>query len=127
MSDTLVYIIVILGVINLLMLVPMIFTFQSTESILSMSSYYRVWHIENLNILGKVLLTIIIIPFTILAELLMWCVLIGFIIIYYIFFRVCWLFAVDRDTVVWEWLGCEYVGKKHKFIMYVKEYFNVWK
>ena len=81
MSDTLVYIIVILGVINLLVLVPMIFTFQSTESILSMSSYYRVWHIENLNILGKVLLTIIIIPFTILAELLMWCVLIGFIII----------------------------------------------
>lgn len=127
MSNTLIYIIVILGIINLLVLVPMTFTFQSAESILSVSIYYRVWHIENLNILGKVLLTIIIIPFTILAELLIWCVLIGFTIIYYIFFRVCWLFAVDRDTVVWEWLGYEYRSIKHKFIMYVKDSFNLWK
>lgn len=126
MSNTLIYIIVILGVINLLVLVPMTFTFRSAESILSVSLYYRVWHIENLNILGKILLTIIIIPFTILAELLIWCVLIGFTIIYYIFFRVCWLFAVDRDTVVWEWLGYEYISIKHKFIMYVKDSFNLW-
>lgn len=127
MSNTLVYIIVILGVINLLMTVTMAFTLPSAESILSVSLYYRVWHIENLNILGKILLTIIIIPFTILAELLIWCVLIGFIIVYYIFFRLCWLFAVDRNEVVWEWLGYEYISIKHKFIMYVKDSFNLWK
>lgn len=126
MSNTLVCIIVILGVINLLVLVHMTFI-MSAESILSVSLYYKVWHIENLNILGKILLTIIIIPFTILAELLTWCVLIGYIIVYYIFFRVCWLFAVDRDTVVCEWLGYEYRNIKHKFIMYVKDSFNLWK
>lgn len=127
MSDTLIYIIVVLGVINFFPLVFTIHIPEHTDNILSVSLYYRVWHIENLNILGKILLTIIIIPFTILAELLIWFVIIGYIIIYYIFFRVCWLFAVDRDDVVWEWLGYEYRGKKHKFIMYVKEYLNIWK
>lgn len=124
MSNTLVYIIVILGVINFVMLIPIKFTCMCTESILSTSIYYRVWHIENLNILGKILLTIIIIPFTILAELLIWFVTIGYVITYYIFFRICWLFAVDRNDVVWEWLGYEYIGKKHKFILYVKEFFT---
>lgn len=127
MSDTLVYIIVTLGAINLF---PLVFSLQiprHNDSMLSASSYYRVWHIENLNILGKVLLTIIIIPFTILAELLIWFVIIGYILTYYIFFRVCWLFAVNRDDVVWEWLGYDYIGKKHKFMMYVKEYLDIWK
>lgn len=129
MSDILVDILVILGVINFFQLVFTIHIPKSTDndSMLYVSSYYRVWHIENLNILGKVLLTIIITPFTILAELLIWCVIIGYSITFYIGFRICWLFAVDRNAVVWEWLGYEYIGKKHKFMMYVKEYFDTWK
>lgn len=127
MSYILKYIIIILEVINFFPLVFALSIPKHTDDILSVSSYYRVWHIENLNILGKVLLTIIIIPFTILAELLIWFVIIGYILTYYIFFRVCWLFAVNRDDVVWEWLGYEYLGSKHKFIMYVKEYLNIWK
>ena len=127
MSDALVYIIVTLGAINLF---PLVFSLQiprHNDSMLSASSYYKVWHIENLNILGKVLLTIIITPFTILAELLIWCVIIGYSIAFYIGFRICWLFAVDRDDVVWEWLGYDYIGKKHKFILYVKEYLDIWR
>lgn len=126
MSDTLVYIIVILGVINLFILLFTILPYR-TDSMLFLSSYYRLWHIKNLNILGKVLLTIIITPFTILAELLIWCVIIGYSIAFYICFRICWLFAVDRNDVVCEWLGNKYIGKKHKFILYVKEYFNICK
>lgn len=124
MSDILVYIIVILGVINLLMIVPMTFTLSSVKSILSVSLYYRVWHIENLNILGKILLTVFMTPFTILSELLILLVIILFYAAHYISFRVCWLFAIDRDDTISEWLGDEYIGKKHKLLMYIKECFT---
>ena len=123
MSETLVYIIVLLIVINAFAL---IFTLLDPNVDFSFSTflYYKVWHIENLNITGKLLLTVFITPFTILSELLILLVIILFYAAHYISFRVCWLFAIDRDDTISEWLGDEYIGKKHKLLMYIKECFT---
>lgn len=112
MSSTLFYIIIALGVTNLISLVFMLVSPIETygEGFIDTLIYRRIFNrLKNTNKLGKTLLCIIITPFTIVAQLI---ILIFFILVaigYYAVFGLAYVFAIDKNKVKYEFLSSEFI------------------
>ena len=112
MSSTLFYIIIALGVTNLISLVFMLVSPIETygEGFIDTLIYRRIFNrLKNTNKLGKTLLCIIITPFTIVAQLI---ILVFFILVaigYYAVFGLAYVFAIDKNKVKYEFLSSEFI------------------
>lgn len=112
MSSTLFYVIIALGVINLISLVFMLVSPIDTteEGFIDTLIYRRIFNrLKNTNALGKTLLCIIITPFTIVAQLI---ILVFFILVaigYYAVFGLAYVFAIDKNKVKYEFLSSEFI------------------
>lgn len=112
MSSTLFYIIIALGVTNLISLVFMLASPIETygEGFIDTLIYRRIFNrLKNTNKLGKTLLCIIITPFTIVAQLI---ILVFFILVaigYYAVFGLAYVFAIDKNKVKYEFLSSEFI------------------
>lgn len=112
MSSTLFYVIIALGVINLISLVIMLVSPLDTteEGFIDTLIYRRIFNrLKNTNKLGKTLLCIIITPFTIVAQLI---ILVFFILVaigYYAVFGLAYVFAIDKNKVKYEFLSSEFI------------------
>lgn len=112
MSSTLFYVIIALGVTNLISLVIMLVSPIDTteEGFIDTLIYRRIFNrLKNTNTLGKTLLCIIITPFTIVAQLI---ILVFFILVaigYYAVFGLAYVFAIDKNKVKYEFLSSEFI------------------
>lgn len=112
MSLTLFYVIIALGVINLISLVIMLVSPLDTteEGFIDTLIYRRIFNrLKNTNKLGKTLLCIIVTPFTIVAQLI---ILVFFILVaigYYAVFGLAYVFAIDKNKVKYEFLSSEFI------------------
>lgn len=112
MSSTLFYVIIALGVINLISLVIMLVSPIDTteEGFIDTLIYRRIFNrLKNTNKLGKTLLCIIVTPFTIVAQLI---ILVFFILVaigYYAVFGLAYVFAIDKNKVKYEFLSSEFI------------------
>ena len=112
MLSTLFYVIIALGVTNLISLVIMLVSPIDTteEGFIDTLIYRRIFNrLKNTNTLGKTLLCIIITPFTIVAQLI---ILVFFILVaigYYAVFGLAYVFAIDKNKVKYEFLSSEFI------------------
>lgn len=112
MPSTLFYVIIALGVTNLISLVIMLVSPIDTteEGFIDTLIYRRIFNrLKNTNKLGKTLLCIIITPFTIVAQLI---ILVFFILVaigYYAVFGLAYVFAIDKNKVKYEFLSSEFI------------------
>lgn len=112
MSSTLFYVIIALGVTNLISLVIMLVSPIETygEGFIDTLIYRRIFNrLKNTNKLGKTLLCIIITPITIVAQLI---ILVFFILVaigYYAVFGLAYVFAIDKNKVKYEFLSSEFI------------------
>lgn len=112
MSSTLFYIIIALGVTNLISLVFMLASPIETygEGFIDTLIYRRIFNrLKNTNKLGKTLLCIIITPFTIVAQLIFLVFFILVAIGYYAVFGLAYVFAIDKNKVKYEFLSSEFI------------------
>lgn len=119
MSSTLFYIIIALGVINLISLIFMLVSPDTTEEeLIDALIYRRIFNrLKNTNKLGKILLCIIITPFTIVAQLIILVFFILAAIVYYAMFGLAYVFAIDKNKVRYEFLSSEFIdwlGERNK-------------
>ena len=112
MLSTLFYVIIALGVTNLISLVIMLVSPIDTteEGFIDTLIYRRIFNrLKNTNTLGKTLLCIIVTPFTIVAQLI---ILVFFILVaigYYAVFGLAYVFAIDKNKVKYEFLSSEFI------------------
>lgn len=112
MSSTLFYIMVALGIINLISLVIMLVSplDPTEEGFIDTLIYRRIFNrLKNTNTLGKTLLCIIVTPFTIVAQLI---ILVFFILVaigYYAVFGLAYIFAIDKREVKYQFLSMEFI------------------
>lgn len=112
MLSTLFYVIIALGVTNLISLVIMLVSPIDTteEGFIDTLIYRRIFNrLKNTNTLGKTLLCIIVTPFTIVAQLI---ILVFFMLVaigYYAVFGLAYVFAIDKNKVKYEFLSSEFI------------------
>lgn len=72
--------------------------------------YRRIFNrLKNTNTLGKTLLCIIVTPFTIVAQLIIFVFFILVAIGYYAVFGLAYVFAIDKNKVKYEFLSSEFI------------------
>lgn len=112
MSSTLFYVIIALGVTNLISLVIMLVSpiYTTEEGFIDTLIYRRIFNrLKNTNTLGKTLLCIIVTPFTIVAQLIIFVFFILVAIGYYAVFGLAYVFAIDKNKVKYEFLSSEFI------------------
>lgn len=112
MPSTLFYVIIALGVTNLISLVIMLVSPIDTteEGFIDTLIYRRIFNrLKNTNMLGKTLLCIIVTPFTIVAQLIIFVFFILVAIGYYAVFGLAYVFAIDKNKVKYEFLSSEFI------------------
>lgn len=112
MSSVLFCTIIALGVINLISLVIMLVSPIDTteEGFIDTLIYRRIFNrLKNTNTLGKTLLCIIVTPFTIVAQLIIFVFFILVAIGYYAVFGLAYVFAIDKNKVKYEFLSSEFI------------------
>lgn len=112
MPSTLFYVIIALGVTNLISLVIMLVSPIDTteEGFIDTLIYRRIFNrLKNTNTLGKTLLCIIVTPFTIVAQLIIFVFFILVAIGYYAVFGLAYVFAIDKNKVKYEFLSSEFI------------------
>lgn len=118
MPDVMFNLIIVLGVVNVLTLFYMIFSPFKSENLLDTLIYLRIFKLKNVNIVGKILLTILATPISLVAQLFIIVCMLIVVLVYYVSFVFTYIFAVDRQVVVDKWLDPE-------FIQYLKDRFRV--
>lgn len=112
MLSTLFYVIIALGVTNLISLAIMLVSPIDTteEGFIDTLIYRRIFNrLKNTNMLGKTLLCIIVTPFTIVAQLIIFVFFILVAIGYYAVFGLAYVFAIDKNKVKYEFLSSEFI------------------
>lgn len=112
MSPVLFCTIIALGVINLISLVIMLVSPIDTteEGFIDTLIYRRIFNrLKNTNTLGKTLLCIIVTPFTIVAQLIIFAFFILVAIGYYAVFGLAYIFAIDKTEVKYKFLSREFI------------------
>lgn len=112
MSPVLFYTIIALGVINFISLVIMLVSPIDTteEGFIDTLIYRRIFNrLKNTNTLGKTLLCIIVTPFTIVAQLIIFVFFILVAIGYYAVFGLAYIFAIDKREVKYQFLSTEFI------------------
>lgn len=112
MSPVLFCTIIALGVINLISLVIMLVSPIDTteEELIDTLIYRRIFNrLKNTNKLGKTLLCIIVTPFTIVAQLIIFVFFILVAIGYYAVFGLAYVFAIDKNKVKYDFLSREFI------------------
>lgn len=112
MSPVLFYTIITLGVINFISLVIMLVSPINTteEGFIDTLIYRRIFNrLKNTNMLGKTLLCIIVTPFTIVAQLIIFVFFILVAIGYYTVFGLAYIFAIDKREVKYQFLSTEFI------------------
>ena len=112
MSPVLFCTIIALGVINLISLVIMLVSPIDTteEELIDTLIYRRIFNrLKNTNTLGKTLLCIIVTPFTIVAQLIIFVFFILVAIGYYAVFGLAYVFAIDKNKVKYDFLSREFI------------------
>lgn len=112
MLSTLFYVIIALGVTNLISLVIMLVSPIDTteEGFIDTLIYRRIFNrLKNTNTLGKTLLCIIVTPFTIVAQLIIFAFFILVAIGYYAVFGLAYIFAIDKTEVKYKFLSREFI------------------
>lgn len=112
MSSVLFCTIIALGVINFISLVIMLVSPIDTteEGFIDTLIYRRIFNrLKNTNTLGKTLLCIIVTPFTIVAQLIIFVFFILVAIGYYTVFGLAYIFAIDKREVKYQFLSTEFI------------------
>lgn len=112
MSSVLFCTIIALGVINFISLVIMLVSPIDTteEGFIDTLIYRRIFNrLKNTNTLGKTLLCIIVTPFTIVAQLIIFVFFILVAIGYYAVFGLAYIFAIDKREVKYQFLSTEFI------------------
>lgn len=112
MSPVLFCTIIALGVINLISLVIMLVSPIDTteEELIDTLIYRRIFNrLKNTNKLGKTLLCIIVTPFTIVAQLIIFVFFILVAIGYYAVFGLAYVFAIDKREVKYQFLSTDFI------------------
>lgn len=112
MSPVLFCTIIALGVINLISLAIMLVSPIDTteEGFIDTLIYRRIFNrLKNTNTLGKTLLCIIVTPFTIVAQLIIFAFFILVAIGYYAVFGLAYIFAIDKTEVKYKFLSREFI------------------
>lgn len=112
MSPVLFCTIIALGVINLISLVIMLVSPIDTteEELIDTLIYRRIFNrLKNTNTLGKTLLCIIVTPFTIVAQLIIFVFFILVAIGYYAVFGLAYIFAIDKREVKYQFLSTDFI------------------
>lgn len=112
MSPVLFCTIIALGVINLISLVIMLVSPIDTteEELIDTLIYRRIFNrLKNTNKLGKTLLCIIVTPFTIVAQLIIFVFFILVAIGYYAVFGLAYIFAIDKREVKYQFLSTDFI------------------
>ena len=112
MSPVLFCTIIALGVINFISLIIMLVSPIDTteEGFIDTLIYRRIFNrLKNTNKLGKTLLCIIVTPFTVVAQLIIFVFFILVAICYYIVFGLAYVFAIDKNEVKYKFLSKEFL------------------
>ncbi len=112
MSPVLLCTIIALGAINFISLIIMLVSpiDITEEGFIDTLIYRRIFNrLKNTNKLGKILLCIAVMPFTIVAQLVILIFFILVAICYYIIFGLAYTFAIDKNEVKYKFLSKEFI------------------